>query len=157
MSKPFDYWLKRNRYYHQRLIKFFTFAVPKHSTVLHINCKNGYLLENLDPSLGVGVDEDSESIRTAQSKYPQYSFYQGGIESIQTQDKFDYIILSSITMETDDIQELFEKLHKFCHKGTRIFQVLRLDFLLSISYSLQVRNSHIAFGLRRIEPKGSIV
>jgi len=120
MAKPFDYWLKKNHYYHHRLTKFFKFAVPEQSKILQINCKNGYLLNSLNPSLGVGCDEDQEALNTAKSRYPQYTFYQGDISSVEKEETFDYIILTSVTMEINDIQELFEKLHKFCHKGTRI-------------------------------------
>jgi len=124
MSKPFDYWLKKNKYYHHRLIKFFKFAVPQDSSVLVINCKNGYLLDSLNPSFGVGIDQDKQEIEIAKSRYPQYKFYSGNIDTINNtidlDKKFDYIILPSATMETDDIQELFTKLHKFCNKETRV-------------------------------------
>ena len=120
MAKPFDYWLKKNRYYHHRLITFFQFTIPKQSKVLQINCKNGYLLDSVQPSVGIGVDEDQNALRTAKSRYPQYTFYSGGIQNIPSDQTFDYIILTSVTMEANDIQQLFKKLQRFCHKKTRI-------------------------------------
>ncbi|MDR3551185.1 MAG: hypothetical protein P4L31_07265, partial [Candidatus Babeliales bacterium] len=48
-NKPFDYWLKKNSYYHKQVIKFYTFVIPEGSSVLHINCKNGYLLNAIKP------------------------------------------------------------------------------------------------------------
>ncbi|MFC1842913.1 glycosyltransferase [Candidatus Dependentiae bacterium] len=119
-SKPFDYWLHKNKYYHHRLIKFFKFAIPKNSKVLVINCKNGYLLDSLEPSVGVGMGGDEEALQVARSRYPNYKFYAYPIENIQLQETFDYIVLPSVTMETNDIQNLFERLHKFCDKNTRI-------------------------------------
>ena len=86
MAKPFDYWLKKNHYYHNRLIKFFKFAIPEQSKILQINCKNGYLLGSLNPSVGVGIDYDQETLKAAKTRYPQYSFYQGDIDQIQTKE-----------------------------------------------------------------------
>jgi len=119
-KKPFDYWLKKNKYYHKRLVKFFTFVVPEKSKILQIGCKNGYLLHSLNPSFGVGIDQDKTVIAPAQSRYPQYTFFNCPIEQVKIKETFDYIILSSVTMETDDIQTLFEQLQKFCNKKTRI-------------------------------------
>jgi len=146
MLKPFDYWLKKNKYYHHRLKKFFNFVVPDDSKILVINCKNGYLLENLNPAVGVGIDDDLQALQIAQERYPQYRFYSGEIDipqpacdngledtsgclkckilaalnKIPQGETFDYIILPSVTMETNDIQELFDNLHRFCHRSTRI-------------------------------------
>lgn len=122
-TKNFDYWLKKNWYYHKKLINFFKFSVPENSKILVINCKNGYLLENLKPSFGVGIDTDAQSIEIAKERYPQYKFYSCPIEQIELDEKnaqFDYIILPSVTMETDDIQELFNKIDRFCDENTRI-------------------------------------
>ena len=122
-NKPFDYWLKKNKYYHKKLIEFFKFAVQENSRVLVINCKNGYLLDALKPSFGVGIDDDQEALGVARSRYPNYEFFSSLGEINQTCNtgaKFDYIILPSVTMETDDIQTLFEQLSKFCDNNTRI-------------------------------------
>jgi len=148
MSKPFDYWLKKNKYYHYRLKKFFNFVVPDNSKILVINCKNGYLLESLNPAIGVGIDDDEQALQIARKRYPQYRFYSGnrdskhpeptcklnsenfskclkskiltGLNKIPQGETFDYIILPSVTMEAEDIQELFNNLQRFSHPSTRI-------------------------------------
>lgn len=116
--QPFDYWLIKNRYYHSLLKRFYCFMVPAQSRVLHIGCKNGYLLGSLKPSYAVGVDENSAEIAVAQQRYPHIMFYQA-LREIPA-GSFDYIILSSTITETTDVQQLFEQLKVFCNPRTRI-------------------------------------
>jgi len=118
-TKPFHYWLKQNRYYHQQVIKFYRFVIPEGSTVLQINAKNGYMLDAVKPLQGIGVEQNSACIQEAQQKYPHYSFYTSLDAVAQTQ-TVDYIILSLATMETYDIQELLVSIKPFCRPGTRI-------------------------------------
>ncbi len=119
-QKPFSYWLQKNNYYHTCVKRFYSFIVPPGSRVLHINCRNGYLLDAVKPSYGVGIDEDATSIADACQQYPAYEFYQSTLQDLDTAQQFDYIILSFATMEADDIQELLFHIHRFCHPGTRI-------------------------------------
>ncbi|MCL4361605.1 glycosyltransferase [Candidatus Dependentiae bacterium] len=117
-KKNFEYWLSKNYYYHKLLIKFYKFIIPKNQNVLHVGCKNGYILHALDPKLGVGIDNDELTIIQAREKYPKYEFYLNNLENDHT---FDYIIISCDTlMETEDIQNLFCSLKKYCHERTRI-------------------------------------
>ncbi len=118
-KKSFDYWFNRNKYYYKQLLSFYQFAVPEGSRVLQINCKNGYELASLKPSYGVGIDFDAQAIAAASDRYPQYHWYAGTIQNLPPQ-TFDYIILTSVTMEEDDIQNLFVALQLYCTSSTRI-------------------------------------
>ena len=119
-DKPFDYWLKKNKYYHQRVTDFYKVHVPEDSSVLMLNCKNGYLLHALKPFFGVGVDTDEQALQSARAQYPEYQFFSGNLDSLQLFHRFDYIIVPFVAMEADDIQEFLTQLHRFCHPGTRI-------------------------------------
>ena len=116
----FDYWLKKNNYYHQQVMNFYRFVIPQDVSVLQINCKNGYLLDAVKPSYGVGIDTDQLCIEHARQRYPDYIFYQGDIAKIPQQKPFDYIIVSLMTMKVDDIQVLLQDIRRLCHPGTRI-------------------------------------
>jgi len=118
-KKTFSYWINKNKYYHNFLLSIYRFIVPQGASVLHINCKNGYFFDALKPSLGFGVDADPDEIAYAQKRYPEYQFYCGTLEDVSPQ-TFDYIILSAVTLEVYDIQQLFERLQKFCSPKTRI-------------------------------------
>lgn len=119
-AKPFSYWFEKNHYYHHRVKKFYRFAIPEGSRVLALQCKNGYLLDAVKPSYGVGIDVDPTMIKEAQETYPRYNFYVGTLADLQLRETFDYIILSSITMDCYDVQALFEALKPLCHAGTRL-------------------------------------
>jgi SAM-dependent methyltransferase len=119
-KKSFDYWLRRNHYYHYRLKKFYQFHIPEGSQVLQIGCHNGYLLDAIKPSYGMGIDDDEHAIATAQQAYPHYDFRVGTIDDIPKTASFDYIILSCQTMCIDDIHHFFISLQRICHPGTRI-------------------------------------
>jgi len=119
MTQSFSYWLKKNSYYHGLVQKFYQFIVPADASVLHINCKNGYLLNAIKPFHGVGVDADDVCIAEAQEQYPDYQFVPSLTELHDAQ-KFDYILLSFITMEVNDIQQLLETVQQHTHAGTRI-------------------------------------
>jgi hypothetical protein len=118
--KPFDYWLKKNNYYHRQTERFYALHIPRNASVLHIGCKNGYLLGRLQPFFGVGIDDDQAEIRVAQERFPEYQFFSGDITAVQLFHRFDYIILPFTMMEVDDIQGYLAQLHRFCHPGTRL-------------------------------------
>ena len=118
-SESFDYWFGRHNYYHQHVLSFYKSIVPHGMRVLHVQCKNGYVLEEVaDKYKGVGVEYDDQTRTVAAKRYSQYQFYKE-INQIPFQ-TFDYILLSFATMEADDIYELFCLLRTYCHRDTRI-------------------------------------
>lgn len=142
-QKPFDYWLTKNSYYHQQVISFFTFTIPAESSVLHVNCKNGYLLKAVKARRGVGVDLDGAAIAHAQERYPEYDFYACAVQQMPLQEPFEYIVLSLATMEVYDIQELLLSLRPVCSPSTRII----IDFYSALWEP--VLHATQALGLRR--------
>ncbi|OQA36393.1 MAG: Poly-beta-1,6-N-acetyl-D-glucosamine synthase [Candidatus Dependentiae bacterium ADurb.Bin331] len=118
IQKPYYYWLKKNWYYHFFVTQFYQWAVEPGSVVLQIGCKTGYILDAVKPRIGVGVEAENECRESAQQQFSCYQFVQT-IPEINDQ-KFDYIILSSTLMETEDIQLLLLSLQRFCSSHTRI-------------------------------------
>jgi 2-polyprenyl-3-methyl-5-hydroxy-6-metoxy-1,4-benzoquinol methylase len=116
----YEYWIKKNWYYHGLLAKFYQFVIPENVRVLHVGSKSGNLLRTIKPSVGVGIDEDVQIIKYAQKQYPELSFYAGTVADLPQDMQFDYIILSSVTMEIEEVQKFFESLHRVMHPGTRL-------------------------------------
>lgn len=117
-KKSFEYWLTKNRYYHNLLIKFYKFIIPTNQKILHVGCKNGYVLNALHPKIAVGIDNDELTILQAREKFPHFEFH---LNEFPSEQFFDYIIISCDTlMETDDVQQLFESLKPYCHNRTRL-------------------------------------
>ena len=117
-SSSYTYWLKRNWYYHFFVKQFYQWAVEQQCRVLQVGCKTGYILDAVKPRFGFGVEEENECRYRAAENYPQYQFVQTLAEIPDQQ--FDYIILSSTLMETDDIQGLLNSIKRLCAPHTRI-------------------------------------
>lgn len=119
-EKPYNYWLEKNHYYHHRIKKFYRFVVPEGARVLVLSCKNGYLLDAVNPSFGVGIDTDAALIQQARQRYPRHTFVLGGIADLSVSEPFDYIMLSGMSSQIYCMQTLLASLKPLCHARTRL-------------------------------------
>ncbi len=115
-----DTYIKKNRYYYQRLFHYYRYFIPGKKRILEIGSGTGELLNALNPSMGVGIDVSPEMTAIAQKKFPHLIFQTGQSHNLAITQKFDYIILPGTLGETPDIQSLLEDLQRFCTKDTRI-------------------------------------
>ena len=113
-------WKYRNRFYHRKLEKYFSFIIPKNSRVIEIGCGFGDLLNAVNPSYGVGVDFSIAVIEKAKNKYPDLKFLVQDAEKLKIHETFDYIILSDLVGSLWDVQAVFENLQSICHERTRV-------------------------------------
>lgn len=113
-------WKKKRKYYNRSLERYFSFIIPTGSRVLEIGCGTGELLNAVKPSYGVGIDFSEEMIKIAEESFPQYKFIVDDIEELQLEEKFDYIIMSDLTMSLWDVQKAFQCLNQVCHEKTKI-------------------------------------
>ncbi|MBL8012265.1 MAG: glycosyltransferase [Candidatus Omnitrophica bacterium] len=115
-----DKYRARNKYYYSLLEQQYRYLIPEGKKVLEVGCSTGDLLNTLKPSLGVGIDLSGKCIAIARQKYPSLKFYESTISDFKTTEKFDYIILSGLLGELEDIQGFLESLRTFCTPDTRI-------------------------------------
>ena len=120
-----DEFRRKNRYYYDLLDKQYRYFIPEGKRILEIGCGTGDLVAVLKPSYGVGVDISPKMIAAAQEKYPllQYPFlhfYTGSVQEAVADEKFDYIILSGLLGELQDVQAFLQTLRKYCTPDTRI-------------------------------------
>lgn len=114
-------WQHRNSGYHRSLASLAKFYVPENSSVLELGCGAGNLLASLRPRRGLGIDISGEMVKLASDKYPHLEFRHVSAEHFDPQgEKFDYIILSDLTVFLFDIRLVFERLRAICHRDTRI-------------------------------------
>ena len=119
--------------------KQYRYFIPEGKRVLEIGCSTGDLLAALKPSWGVGIDISPEMVKLAQKKYPSLHFYTGTIQDMAVKEKFDYIVLSGLVGELEDIQTFFGSLKQFCTPDTRIiieYYSYFWQFLLKIAEHL---------------------
>jgi SAM-dependent methyltransferase len=115
-----DDFRRKNRYYYAQLNKQYRYFIPEGKRVLEIGCGTGELLAALRPSHGVGIDISPKMIEIAQRKYSSLHFHVGTIHDITIEEKFDYIILSGLIGDLEDVQIFLKLLKKFCTPDTRI-------------------------------------
>src|ERR1700733_8267890 len=111
---------RKNKYYYSLLEKQYRYFITEGKRVLEIGCGRGDLLAAVAPSYGVGVDLSPRMIELARTSYPSLNFHLGTIQEMPVEEKFDYIILSGLVGELEDIQAFFQSLRRFCTPDTRI-------------------------------------
>lgn len=113
-------WKRRNAYYYRELERFFIFAVPPGSRVLEIGCGTGDLLNAVAPAYGVGIDFSPAMIEIARKKHPHLKFCVMDGQGFELDETFDFIILSDLIGDLEDVLEVFRRLHRVCSAETRI-------------------------------------
>ncbi|WP_163707162.1 glycosyltransferase [Mangrovibacterium lignilyticum] len=108
------------RYYWDSITRYCNFFIEPTATVLEIGCGTGELIADIKGSNKVGIDFSAAMIEKARKQFPQIEFINCAAEEISTTQKFDVIILSNLIGFLEDIQLVFNKLHKVCHADTKI-------------------------------------
>jgi SAM-dependent methyltransferase len=108
------------RHYHRLLRNFFAFLVPPQLRVLELGCGTGDVLAAVKPSQGVGVDFSPAIIEHAKSAHPEFEFHVAEASEFQSEDKFDYIILSDLVNDVPDVQKLFDHVQRHAFQHTRL-------------------------------------
>lgn len=115
-----DYWKKKNRFYHDQIESLCNFLIPKNKRVLELGCGTGDLLYILNPAFGVGVDISENMIKIAKKKYPELKFIVNDAQNLNIRDTFEYVVVSDLIGNLEDVQKTFEELAKISNNKTRI-------------------------------------
>jgi hypothetical protein len=115
-------WVKRNPYFYNQLLKTLRFIIRPGSRVLHIRCGTGYILNRLDPSYGVGVEDSALQIEEAKRNFPHLTFYDQNAEGLDLNEKFDYILITS-PEDIVDLKAVFDSVKKCCDESTRLIVI----------------------------------
>jgi glycosyltransferase involved in cell wall biosynthesis/ubiquinone/menaquinone biosynthesis C-methylase UbiE len=113
-------WREKNKYYHAELLKLLAFIVPPHKKILEIGCGSGELLDELKPSEGVGIDFSGQILEIARSQFPHLQFRLDEAEYLTENAVYDYVVLSDLLGELDDVWMAFHNLHKVSDRYTRV-------------------------------------
>jgi len=96
-------WINSNPCYYDQIVKSLRFDIEKNSRILHIRCSNGYILNELKPGYGLGVDDSPLQIEEAKKNYQHLNFLNKNIEDLNIAEKFYYILISSVEDRGDHI------------------------------------------------------
>jgi len=114
-----DQWIQRNRYYYDWIKRTLRYIIEPGKRVLEIRCQTGHLLDAVEPAYGVGVEISAKLVAIAAAKYPRLRFVCCDPESLELDEKFDYIVLSHI-FDTVDVMAVLNHARTCCHAGTRL-------------------------------------
>ncbi len=120
ISGKWEYWRDKNRYYHEEISRFYKDIVPEGKNVLEIGSADGYLLNKLAPSCGVGLDISAKMAESACKKYPHLNFINKTIEDYDVKDEFDYVVMSSLLEYIFDLYDFLNVLHSKIPLNTKI-------------------------------------
>ncbi len=126
LSPDWNKWIKRNSYFHECDVKYLRFLIPEQTRVLELGSATGWLLDQLSPSVGIGVDFSAAMVDQAKLQYPHLSFFIGDIEdpnfvtSLREHGPYDTIVLSDTVGYLDDIIETLKRVNGLCHPDTRL-------------------------------------
>lgn len=141
-----DKWIRRNKYYYSLLCRLLRHLVEPGKRVLNIRCQTGFLLKDLQPQYGVGVDISGEMIEVARTTHPEFKYHQAFPEDFVSEEKFDYILLCDIG-DIVDVQKTLSRLHSACDRHTRLI-VYSYNFLWEPLIALAQR-----LGLKIAQPE----
>lgn len=126
LSPDWDKWISRNSFFHDSDVRYLQYLIPENARVLELGCATGWLLDRLNPSVGVGVDFSEAMIERAKSQHPKHTFLHGDIEdpefiaSLAEHGPFDYIFLSDTVGFLDDIMDTLQGVNGLCQPNTRL-------------------------------------
>lgn len=121
LAQSRDYWKDLNRYYYDDLERYFSFLIPKNSSILELGCGTGDLLHNLRPKRGVGIDFSDKMLQIAKTRYADLEFRHADMETLEYwEETFDFVILSDTIGHLWDVEGFFRKMRKFCTADSRI-------------------------------------
>jgi len=112
-----------NRYYWNEITRYIEYFTHEYDSVLEIGCGSGDLIANIKGKHKTGIDFSEEQIKWAKEKYGHYSnieFLVMDANDLNLNQKYDLIIISNVIGFLEDIQKVFEQLHKVAHPRTKI-------------------------------------
>jgi hypothetical protein len=112
-------WINRNKYYYRLLLKTLKFVIDENARVLNIRSSIGYILNELKPSFGLGIEGSSKQVDEANKNYPHLNFEQKVADNLSVDGEFDYVLISSVE-DIVDIKGVLDAVEKNTHPRTRV-------------------------------------
>ena len=113
-------WRKRNLYYYQDLESLYCFLVQPEVNVLEVGSGLGYLLNSVQPKLGLGVDIDTQAVEDAKRRFPNLEFEVDNAEELNLNQTFDYVLMANTVSYIQSIQKCLQNVRKASQLSTRL-------------------------------------
>jgi len=111
---------RSSSYYWNDITRYCDYFAHEDYSVLEIGCGTGELLNEIKGKDKAGIDFSPGMIKIAREQFPHLEFHEMRAEEITLNRKFDVIIISNLIGFLEDVEEVFNQLHKVCHPQTKI-------------------------------------
>ena len=123
-----DKWRNLNLYYYQDIENFYQDFVQKETKVLEIGSNLGHLLNSLQPSYGLGIEQSPQAVIQAEADFPHLNFIALDAEVFSNTELlldhadlfFDYILVAHTISYLIDIPQTLKNLHRLSQPSTRL-------------------------------------
>lgn len=137
-------WRNLNLYYYRDIENFYKSVVREEHKVLEVGSNLGYLLNSLQPSYGLGIEQNAQAVEQARSNFPHLDFIISNAEEFRSSDiLFDYILMANTISYLSDITQTLKNLHQSCQPSTRLILTLHnpsWEIILKIASLIGQRN-----------------
>ena len=120
LSEHYDEVKEKNRYYYESLKSVVAGIIPEGKRILDIGTGTGEILNVLRPSRGIGIDLSPKMIEKAKGKFRHLDFFAADYESFETDERFDYILMTDLIEHVERPDRLFLRIQRFCSADTRV-------------------------------------
>jgi len=111
---------KKRAFYWDSITDYCNYFINKENSILEIGCGTGELLASVNGRDKTGIDFCAPLIEQAKKMHPGIRFEVMDAENITLEERFDVIIISNVIGFLEDIEHVFNELHKVSHEKTRI-------------------------------------
>ena len=123
-NHTWDISTRKNRFYRRYLENYFSFLIPSQKKVLELGCGNGTWLKAINPAYGVGLDKSLKKNENADFENDDIVFKKVDIEKTYYLSNhnvpFDYVLISNVFSNAQDIQKVLTNTKPFVDTHTRI-------------------------------------
>jgi len=111
---------EKRAYYWDSITRYCNYFIQDNNKILEIGCGSGEMLAELNGGEKTGIDFCEPLILKARERFPGIQFEVMEAENISLDKKYDVVILSNLIGVLEDIEHVFNELHKVTHERTRI-------------------------------------
>lgn len=120
-----EWGIPRERFFHRELTRLIARQVRPGARVLQIGCSLTRLLRRLSAAEGVGLDFRASVTAAAREACPEFAFHLADPVNPFIQERtsgriFDYVVVSDVLGELQDVQAALEALRPACARHTRV-------------------------------------
>jgi len=118
----------RNAYYYEQLTSLARDLIGPGKRILDVGCGLGFLLNDLRPAHGLGIDLSPALIEEARRRFPHLEFEQKDIQTETVEGVFDVVLFVNSIAAIKDIWSAFRNIKKNCLPDTRVI-IINYNYL----------------------------